>query len=326
MSDYAKQSEILFLWDVENANPNGDILRDNAPRYDDIAHKALVSDVRIKRTIRDDLYDRKNQEIFVKEEKSTKGGIVDAKERGFNIIDVNETEYRKTLNSAKKDNKIYDEYINNFLNLIDIRAFGAVIPSYGKFNTSEKKSHLQAINLTGSLQFKISKSLHQVNEPTFNKFTGGFASEAGAENKTFAEGYYLPYALFGTYGVVNALNSEKTKFTNKDVDEIVDSLWQGTKNLITRSKMGQLPRFLLKVTYKQKGFFIGELENRVKLSIKTASENEIRGVSDYEIDLSAISRLLEKYEDKIENVEYMVDDTFEEKITVESSWTKLELD
>ena len=136
----------------------------------------------------------------------------------------------------------------------------------------------------------------------------------------------MPYALFTTYGVVNALNSEKTNFSNEDVKEVLDSLWSGTKNLITRSKMGQLPRFMLKITYKQKGFFIGELDNRIKLKIKTATENEIRSSEDYEIDLKKIITLLEKYNDKIEKIEYMVDDTFEEKIKIASNWTKLELD
>ncbi len=297
MNDTAKQSEILFLWDIENANPNGDILRDNAPRYDDVAHKALVSDVRIKRTIRDDLYDRKEQEIFVRETAHKDGGINDGKTR---VEDV----------GGKED--VIETIINK---CIDVRAFGGVFPV-------EKKSY----NLTGSIQFKMSKSLHQVNEPTYIKGTGAFASKPKAENKTFREEYILPYALFGTYGVVNALNSEKTKFTNADVAEIVDSLWKGTKNLITRSKMGQLPRFLLKITYKEKGFFIGELDNRIGLDIKTASENEIRGVDDYVIDLSRIVTLLEKYKDKIEKIEYIVDDTFEEKIEIQDGWTKIKLD
>jgi len=297
MTNYAKQTEILFLWDCENSNPNGDILRDNAPRYDDIGNKALVSDVRIKRTIRDDLYDRKNHEIFVRETAHKDGGINDGKTR---VTDV-----------GGKENVI-DTIIDK---CIDVRAFGGVFPV-------EKKAY----NLTGSIQFKMSKSLHQVSEPMYIKGTGAFASKPKAENKTFREEYILPYALFGTFGVVNELNSEKTKLTNDDVTEIIDSLWSGTKNLITRSKMGQLPRFLLKVTYNKKGFFIGELDNRVKLIIKTASEHEIRGVDDYDIDLSAITKLLEKYKDKISKIEYIVDDTFETKIEIPNSWTKLELD
>jgi len=298
MKNYAKQTEILFLWDCENSNPNGDILRDNAPRYDDIAHRALVSDVRIKRTIRDDLFDRKGQEIFVRETEHESGtGINDGKTRVANV--------------GGKEN-VVETIIEK---CIDVRAFGGVFPV-------EKKSY----NLTGSLQFKMSKSLHQVSEPMYIKGTGAFASKPKAENKTFREEYILPYALFATYGVVNALNAEKTNFSNEDVKEVLDSLWSGTKNLITRSKMGQLPRFMLKITYKKKGFFIGELDNRIKLEIKTATENEIRSSKDYEIDLSDIIVLLEKYDDEIEKIEYMVDDTFEEKIAVESNWTKLELD
>ena len=298
MKNYAKQTEILFLWDCENSNPNGDILRDNAPRYDDIAHRALVSDVRIKRTIRDDLYDRKGQEIFVRETEHESGtGINDGKTRVANV-------------GGKES--VIDTILNK---CIDVRAFGGVFPV-------DKKSY----NLTGSLQFKMTKSLHQVSEPMYIKGTGAFASKPKAENKTFREEYILPYALFATYGVVNALNSEKTNFSNEDVKEVLDSLWSGTKNLITRSKMGQLPRFMLKITYKQKGFFIGELDNRIKLEIKSATENEIRSSEDYEIDLTKIVTLLEKYNDKIEMIEYMVDDTFEDKIAVESNWTKLELD
>jgi len=297
MSEFVKQSEILFLWDIENANPNGDILRDNAPRYDDIAHKALVSDVRIKRTIRDDLFDRKGQEIFVRETAHKDGGINDGKTR---VEDV-----------GGKENVI-DTIIEK---CIDVRAFGGVFPV-------EKKSY----NLTGSIQFKMSKSLHQVSEPTYIKGTGAFASQPKAENKTFREEFILPYALFGTYAVVNELNAKKTKLLATDVKEVVDSLWKGTKNLITRSKMGQLPRFLLKVTYSEKGFFIGELDNRVLLVSKTASENEIRGVEDYEIDLSKITTLLDKYHEKIEKIEYIIDDTFESKVEIPSNWTKLELD
>jgi CRISPR-associated protein Csh2 len=212
MKNYANQIKILFLWDCENSNPNGDILRDNAPRYNDIAHKALVSDVRIKRTIRDDLYDRKNQEIFVRETAHESGiGINDGKTRVANV-------------GGKKD--VIETIIKK---CIDVRAFGGVFPV-------EKKSY----NLTGFLQFKMTKSLHQVSEPMYIKGTGAFASKPKAENKTFREEYILPYALFATYGVVNALNSEKTQFTNSDVKEVLDSLWSGTKNLITRSKMGQL--------------------------------------------------------------------------------------
>lgn len=298
MKTQANQTEILFLWDVENANPNGDILNDNAPRYDEVSHRALISDVRIKRTIRDDLYDRKDYEIFVRETASKKGGINDGKARVQNVVG--------------KESDVVGTLIEK---CIDVRAFGGVFPVGGK-----------AYNLTGSIQFKMTKSLHEVKNPTFIKGTGAFASKEGAENKTFREEYILPYALFGTYGVVNGLNSAKTKLTVNDVNEVVDSLVMGTKNLITRSKMGQYPRFLLKINYKENGFFIGELDNRikiVKIDERVDMQSDIRSVDDYTIDMSKIKKLLEKYSNKIESVEYFIDDSFEDKIEIPSSWKKI---
>jgi CRISPR-associated protein Csh2 len=173
----------------------------------------------------------------------------------------------------------------------------------------------------------MSKSLHRVSEPAFIKGTGAFASKPKAENKTFREEYILPYALFATYGVVNALNANKTEFSKHDLDAVLKGLWKGTKNLVTRSKMGQLPRFLLKVTYKEAGFFIGELDNHLRLVANAMEEHEIRSVHDYTLDFSKIVTLLEKYSDKIESVQYSIDDTFEALlIDLPTSWEHVALD
>lgn len=280
---FAKQSEILFIWDGDNWNPNGDMLNSNAPRYDEISRKALVSDVRIKRTIRD-YFDLKGYEIFVKEEKSGKG-LADGKQRVKTVAG----------DAADKVEAILQK-------CIDVRAFGGVFPVDKETN-----------NLTGSIQFKMSKSLHQC-EISFIKGTGAFASKAGKENKTFREEYVLPYAVFATYGIINALNSEKTKLTEEDVEAIIDALWFGTKNLISRSKFGQLPRFLLKITYKEAGHFIGGLDNLLMLSTPKASENEIGSIADYTISLNRIIETLERNIEVIESVEYITDGN----ITIES--------
>ena len=47
---------------------------------------------------------------------------------------------------------------------------------------------------------------------------------------------------------------------NEDESLLIDGIWNGTKNLITRSKFGQMPRLLLKVTYNDKNYFIGDLD------------------------------------------------------------------
>ncbi len=67
MTDLTNRSEILFLYDIQNANPNGDPNDENKPRIDEETGNNIVTDVRLKRTIRDYLMEEKKQEIFVRE-------------------------------------------------------------------------------------------------------------------------------------------------------------------------------------------------------------------------------------------------------------------
>lgn len=290
----AKQSEILFLWDGENWNPNGDMLNDNAPRFDEISRKALVSDVRIKRTIRDFL-EAEGEEIFVKETESSNGGLMDGKGRVNALVGREKDKISALIEKC-----------------IDVRAFGGVFPVDKETN-----------NLTGSIQFKMSKSLNQT-EINYIKGTGAFASSEGKENKTFREEYMLPYAIFATYGVINEFMSQKSKLTGEDAEKITRALWFGTKNLISRSKFGQLPRFLLKITYNEKGCYIGGLDNLIRLKTDKNSEDEIRSVNDYVIDFSKIIEKIEKYKDKIGKIEYVKDDiiAIEE---IPDNWNKIDI-
>ncbi len=302
MTNFALQSEFLFIWDCENSNPNGDMLNDNAPRFDDISSKALVSDVRIKRTIRDFIIDsglseKEGYQIFVREEKMDKG-LADGKQRV------------QTITEGKKE-----EVVETILNkCIDARAFGGVFPVAKETN-----------NLTGAIQFKMTKSINET-EVVFIKGTGAFASSAGKENKTFREEYILPYAVFGTYGVINNFSATTTKLTEEDVSVILKSMWLGTKNLLTRSKMGQMPRFLLKITYKEPGYFIGELDNLIKLECKKATENEIRTIEDYRLNFQQLVEKTEEYKDKIAKIEYLCDSRYADTIqTIDKNWENLDL-
>lgn len=277
MQNLAKQAEILFLWDGENWNPNGDMLNDNAPRFDEFSQKALVSDVRIKRTIRDFL-DAKGFEIFVKETRTENGGLQDGKGRVLELV---------------ADEK--DKVAALVRQCIDVRAFGGVFPVDKETNS-----------LTGSIQFKMSKSLHKT-QINYIKGTGAFASKAGKENKTFREEYILPYAIFGTYGIINGFNSKDTSLSEDDVKNICGALWNGTKNLISRTKFGQMPRLFIKITYKEAGIYIGALDNLIKIKTTKAQENEISGTDDYSVDLSNLVQKTMQYESKIEKIEFAND-------------------
>jgi CRISPR-associated protein Csh2 len=150
----------------------------------------------------------------------------------------------------------------------------------------------------------MGRSLHKV-ELKYIKGTGAFASGSGKSKKTFREEYVVPYSLVGFYGIINENAAQSTELTQNDIELLMEGIWKGTKNLITRSKVGQTPRMLLKVNYSEDNYFIGELKNYIKLATDLREE-EIRDVSDYKLDVSALLSVIEANSEKIESVEFKV--------------------
>jgi len=293
-----KRSEILFCYDVTDANPNGDPLDENKPRIDEENKINIVTDVRLKRTIRDYLYEYKGyngqdgKDIFVREI----------------FLDNDPT---KGIQDGKARAKDYDNNAENVLKeCIDIRLFGGVIPL-------DKDS----ITYTGPVQFKMGRSLHKV-ELKHIKGTGAFASKAGAKQATFREEYILPYSFICFHGIINETAAKYTKLTESDVNELMDALWNGTKNLISRSKFGQMPRFLLKVTYKEPGFFIGDLDKKLKL---TDYENDfaIRSIKDFKLNIEELKKAFDDNKEHIEKIEYKVDSDLE--LNLPEDWKEMQL-
>ena len=271
MKNIAKQSELLFLWDAKMCNPNGDMLNDNAPRYDDTDRKAIVSDVRIKRTIRDDLQRRKGELIFVNNPEE----VISAEQR---------------FDQLKEEFKDLSEK-EVFLKCIDNRLFGGVAP----------KSHIQII---GAVQFAWSKSLNQT-EVVFSQGTAAFGGE-GKSTKSFRTDYYIPYGLFAAYAAINKLNAKGSGASEEDVQKMLDSLWMGTKLLNTRSKTGQKPRILIRVIYKEDQM-IGLLDELVRL--RNENSDQIRSFDECNLDLEPLKRAIEAMGDGVEEVQVWYDGT-----------------
>lgn len=259
----AVQSELLFLWDAKMTNPNGDMLNDNAPRFDESDRKAIVSDVRVKRTIRDDLQDRKKETIFVNNAET-----VQSAETRFKEIEEL---------SGKKDREA-------FLSCIDTRLFGGVAP----------KSNIQII---GAVQFSWAKSLNET-ETILGQGTGAFGKD-DAKQKTFRTDNYIPYGLFAMYGTINAVNASKSNASEDDVAKMLDSMWNGTKLLNTRSKVGQKSRLLIRIIYKE-SYMVGLLDELVKLNNKNS--NQIRSFEECELNFNALIENLIAMKTKIEKI------------------------
>ena len=291
------RSEILFLYDIADANPNGDPLDGNKPRLDEETEINIVTDVRLKRTIRDYLNDYKNQGIFIKEIHDDDGNIQDAKQRALDYASSDEYE---SLDAARSDlkNNILDE-------CIDVRLFGATIPIDVKVK-GKTKGTSSSVTLTGPVQFRMGRSLNKV-EIQHIKGTGAFASGKGKEQKTFREEYVLPYSLIAFYGIVNENAAKETKLKPDDVDLLLDGIWNGTKNLISRSKFGQSPRCLIQIEYNEDNFFIGDLNNKISISHDLEDDKKLRKISEITVDLSNLINSIEENKGKINKINYKFD-------------------
>lgn len=263
-----KRTEILFLYDVQNANPNGDPSDENKPRIDEETGHNIVTDVRLKRTIRDYLYEFEGYNI-----------------QGEKDIFVRQTfvegDPQKGLNDGKARAKMYSNDLEKVINAcIDVRLFGGVIPL-------DKDS----ITFTGPVQFKMGRSLHQVQMQHI-KGTGAFASKPGAKQQTFREEYILPYSLIAFYGIINENAAKQTGLKPEDIEMLKTALWNGTKQLITRSKMEHNPRLLLMLSHNRANNFIGELDKYIALQSDLRDE-QIRSIQDYRLDLGRLQRALD---------------------------------
>jgi CRISPR-associated protein Csh2 len=271
----SNRAELLFLYDVKDANPNGDPLDENKPRIDEETGVNIVTDVRLKRTIRDYLHDFKGQEIFIREVRKEDGKL-------------------KTKEDRLDDLKI-DSPEDLLEKCIDIRLFGATTAIKNK-----------TITFTGPVQFKIGKSMHRV----FLKFIKGTTVMPSKEAKgqgTFTEEYILPYSLINFYGIINENAAKETKLTDEDVELLLDAIWNGTKNLISRSTVGQIPRLLLKVNYNEDNYHIGDLNNMVSL-ISDLRDEEIRDITRVKLDITELVRVLGLNKEKISGIDYKADD------------------
>lgn len=271
---FANRRELLFVYSVKDANPNGDPLNANHPRYDEETGRVLVSDVRIKRTIRDQWL-RDGLNVFVD------GELKKLKTRA--------EELKKALNV-----KTGQEALSK---CIDARLFGATYPLGG-----------ERFSWTGPVQFKWGRSLNRV-QVELVQGTAAFATSDTDNQRSFRNEYIVPFALIAVYGIANQYASNDTGATDEDIDSMIVALWDGTLNLITRSKVGHRPQFLLEVTYKE-GFngIAGALDERITIrnldgdEISEEEQLALRSVSELQLDVSGACEAILRHGDSIKQV------------------------
>lgn len=321
------RTEILFVYDLADANPNGDPNDENRPRMDVEAGRAKVTDVRLKRTVRDYLHDYGGEEIFVRQIEKDDGSIQEGKDRAEDFFDAISKDAQAADTVLKKRDLIEAAVIEK---CIDVRLFGATIP----VSNPKRQGKDSSVTLTGAVQFAMGGTLHKV-EPRFIKGTGAFASGQGAQQRTFREEYVLPYGLIAFWGIVNQQAAKTTRLTVADAEKLYEAIWYGTKNLITRSKAGQRPLLLLLLEYSSDNAnaYIGRLDRF--LSLQPASDGDgairdeqIRGPEQVRLDLSQLKETLTKRKERIARMRFAKDPRLslsEEPVQSGDVWTFLGL-
>jgi CRISPR-associated protein Csh2 len=233
------KKEILFYYESRQ-NPNGDPGFDNQPRLMPDG-RIIVTDVRIKRTMRDYAKRVFGETLFV--DFNEKGDPINADDRAKGILDI----------KSKIDKDIIEGLLKN---TFDVPLFGALVTirpeNEGKSGSSQK--------LTGPLQFGISRSVNQIqiiNPQISTHFVGAENVKQEEQFATLGRFYSVEYALIKVHGALNPQNLGKylsdsvikKKFDDCN-DKIFNCLWKGTNELITRSKFPQRSILYLEITYK----------------------------------------------------------------------------
>lgn len=272
------RSEIVFLYDAQDCNPNGNPLdSEDKPRIDRETGKCVVTDVRLKRYLRDQLYQdghniliQSPTQYYEERDNSTE---VPTREKVMDSV----TE-KMDVDQDSTPDEIADEF---FRNATDVRYFGATI----SIDTDELADALPR-SITGPVQFQHGRSYNTVSLNTESKkMTSVLASDTDKEQGTFATDNRIKYGLIGFNGVVNENVAEFSRLSEHDVERLDHLCWRALKNqTLTRSKFGQEPVLYMRIEYED-GTHIGRLTENMEIE-SDMTDTEIRNLTDYSIDVT----------------------------------------
>lgn len=212
--------DFVILFDVENGNPNGNPDAGNMPRIDPETGYGLVTDVCLKRKIRNYVEDLKEEapgyRIYVKEGVPLNRSDAEAL-TAFGVSG--------DLKAAKKADPGIDKKLRDFMcsNFYDIRTFGAVMTTF-------VKGALNCGQVRGPVQLNFARSIDPIVPQEVTITRVAITTEADAEKKGTEMGrkHIVPYALYRAEGYVSANLARKTTGFSEDDLQL---LWQAILNM-----------------------------------------------------------------------------------------------
>ena len=219
MENLKNRIDFVYIFDVQNGNPNGDPDAANAPRVDAEDMHGIVTDVCLKRKVRNYVQtivaeDDKNEfqegyDIFVKD-KAVLDALVDK------IYDYESVKIIKDKDKKKEEVKKKEEAKNLLCkNYFDIRTFGQVIATSGKQD-----------QVRGPIQLTFARSVDEIT-PRPLTITRCAVTKEEKKERTMGRKNIVPYGLYVCYGFISANLAKQTGFSEEDLA----LFWDALKNM-----------------------------------------------------------------------------------------------
>jgi CRISPR-associated protein Csd2 len=240
MSAIENRYEFVLLFDVENGNPNGDPDAGNMPRIDPETNHGLVTDVCLKRKVRNfvQLAEglKQDHDIFVKEK-----AVLNSQIRRPYEEDEATKEALALWEAWKKNKKLpkpskhYEDVAKEWMckNFYDVRTFGAVMSTGDKEQSDEDSSKIRktAGQVRGPVQLAFARSIEPVTplDVTITRMAVANEKDAeaqGGDNRTMGRKHIVPYGLYRAEGFISAPLAAQTGFSDADLELFWQALTQ----------------------------------------------------------------------------------------------------
>ena len=217
--------EFVVLFAVENGNPNGAPDAGNMPRLDPESGLGLVTDVCLKRKIRNYIEtvkeDEKGYKIYIKEDVPLNRSDRTACE-SLGIEETDDKKVTEALKKLKKTDPKVDIKLRDYMceNFYDIRTFGAVMTTF-------VKASLNCGQVRGPVQIGFARSIDPIISQEVTITRVAITTEKDAENKSTEMGRknIVPYGLYRVEGYISANLARKvTGFSEKDLELLWDAI------------------------------------------------------------------------------------------------------
>ena len=228
MTTLANRYDFVLLFDVANGNPNGDPDAGNLPRLDPETNRGLVSDVSLKRKVRNFVEMARGAQdghhIYVEE-----AAILNEQHRkAYKDLRPDDPKVDKEAKLNPKDDDEARE-IRDFMcrNFFDVRTFGAVMST--GVNAGQVRGPVQVTFATSiepivPQEISITRMAATTAAEKKQRAEGDEGGNERTDNRTMGRKYIVPYGLYRAHGFVSAKLAERTGFSEADLDLLFEAL------------------------------------------------------------------------------------------------------